>query len=87
VEAELAAKAAALQQEISYERRVPKPENRDAPADLYAKLPVKETVVIEPDEVKAEPEAVEQICEERTFEVEDHPAAGNQARDRARPDV
>ncbi|MFH1496452.1 MAG: IS66 family transposase [Verrucomicrobiota bacterium] len=69
VEAELAAKAAAPKQEVSYERRVPKPEKRAAPAELYAKLPVAETVVIEPDEVKAEPEAFEQIGEERTFEV------------------
>lgn len=70
VEAELAAKAAAPQQEVRYERRVPKPEKRAARAELYAQLPVKETVVIEPDEVKAEPEAFEQIGEERTFEVE-----------------
>ena len=70
VEAELAAKAAAPSQAVSYERRVPKPEKRAAPAELYAKLPVKETVVIEPAEVKAAPEAFEQIGEERTFEVE-----------------
>lgn len=70
VEAELAAKAAAPQQAVSYERRVPKPEKRAAPAELYAKLPVKETVVIEPAEVKAEPEAFERIGEECTFEVE-----------------
>lgn len=70
IEAELAAKAAAPKQEVSYERRVPKPEKRAAPAELYAQLPVKETVVIEPEEVKAAPEAFEQIGEERTFEVE-----------------
>jgi transposase len=70
VEAELAAKAAAPTQEVSYERRVPRPEKRAAPAELYAKLPVTETVVIEPEEVKAEPEAFERIGEERTFEVE-----------------
>lgn len=70
VEAELAAKATAPLQEVSYERRVPKPEKRAAPAELYAKLPVAETVVIEPEEVKAQPEAFERIGEERTFEVE-----------------
>lgn len=70
VEAELAAKAAAPKQEVSYERRCPKPEKRAAPAELYAKLPVSEVVVIEPEEVKAQPEAFEQIGEERTFEVE-----------------
>ena len=70
VEAELAAKAAVPTQAVSYERRVPKPEKRAAPAELYAKLPVKETVVIEPAEVKAAPEAFERIGAERTFEVE-----------------
>jgi transposase len=68
VEAELAANAAAPKQEVSYERRVPKPEKRAAPAELFAKLPITETVVIEPEEVKAEPEAFEQIGEERTFD-------------------
>lgn len=70
VEAALAAKAAAPKQAVSYERTVPKPEKRAAPAELYAKLPIKETVVIEPEAVKAEPEAFERIGEERTFEVE-----------------
>ena len=70
IEAELAAKAEAPKREVSYERRVPKLERRAAPAELYAKLQVTETVVIEPAEVKAEPEAFERIGEERTFEVE-----------------
>lgn len=70
VEAELAAKAEAPKQAVSYERRVPRPEKRAAPAELYAKLPISETLVIEPEEVKAQPEAFEQIGEERTFEVE-----------------
>ena len=69
-EAALAAKAEAPKQSISYERSAPKPEKRAAPAELYAKLPVSETVVIEPAEVRAEPEAFEKIGEERTFEVE-----------------
>lgn len=70
VEAELAAKAGAAKQAVSYERQVPRAEKRAAPAELYAKLPITETRVIEPEEVKAEPEAFEQIGEERTFEVE-----------------
>jgi transposase len=70
IETELAAKAAAPKQELSYERRVPQAEKRAAPAELYAKLPITETVVIEPAEVQAQPEAFEQIGEERTFEVE-----------------
>jgi transposase len=67
IETELAAKAAAPKQELSYERRVPQAEKRAAPAELYAKLPITETVVIEPAEVQAQPEAFEQIGEERTF--------------------
>lgn len=70
MEAELAAKLAEPKREVSYERRVPKPEKRAAPAELYAKLPITETVVIEPEEVKAEPDALERIGEERTFEME-----------------
>jgi transposase len=66
----LAEKASRPTQAVSYERRVPAPEKRSPPAELFEKLPVKETVVIEPKEVKAEPEAYEQIGEERTFEVE-----------------
>jgi transposase len=70
LEAELAAKAAEPKQQISYERQAPKPEKRAAPAELYAKLPVTETIVLEPEEVKAAPTAYERIGEERTFEVE-----------------
>jgi transposase len=66
----LAEKAARPAQAVSYERRDPAPEKRATPAELFAKLPVKEVVVIEPVEVKAQPEAYEQIGEERTFEVE-----------------
>jgi transposase len=66
----MAEKASRPAQTVSYERRAPAPEKRTAPAELFAKLPVKEVVVIEPEVVKAEPEAYEQIGEERTFEVE-----------------
>lgn len=40
------------------------------PAEVFANLPVTETIEIVPDEVKAEPAAFEQISEERTFEVD-----------------
>lgn len=70
LEAGLATKAEAAKQEVSYERRAPKPEKRAGPAELYAKLPISETMVIEPEEVKARPEAFERIGEECTFEVQ-----------------
>ena len=66
----MAEKASRPAQAVSYERRAPAPQKRPAPAELFAKLPVKEVVTIEPVEVQAEPEAYEQIGEERTFEVE-----------------
>ncbi|MEZ5276506.1 MAG: IS66 family transposase [Opitutaceae bacterium] len=56
-------------QKVSYERRTPR-EKVPTPADKFAHLPVKETVVIEPEEVEADPAAFEQIGEERTFEVD-----------------
>ncbi len=55
-------------QQINYERQPGQP--RRTPAEAFAKLPVQETVVIVPEEVKADPEAFEQISEERTFEVD-----------------
>jgi transposase len=65
----LAARAEAAEpQKVSYERQPPKP--RRDPAEAFAKLPVQETVVIVPSEVKAEPEAFEKISEERSFEVD-----------------
>jgi transposase len=79
----MAEKAARPAQAVSYERRAPAPEKRTTPAELFAKLPVKEVVVVEPDEVKAQPEAYEQIGEERTFEVEITPPQLLQAGDRA----
>ena len=57
-------------QTVSYERRAPAPEKRPMPAEVFAKLPVHETVEIIPEEVKAEPDAFEKISEERSFEVE-----------------
>ena len=57
-------------QAVSYERRAPAPEKRPQPAEVFAQLPVHESVEIIPEEVQAEPEAFEKISEERTFEVE-----------------
>lgn len=65
----LAAQAEAPKpQQVSYERQSAKP--RRDPAEAFSKLPVQETIVIEPEEVKAEPEAFDKISEERTFEVD-----------------
>lgn len=66
----LAEKVARPVQKIAYERATPVAEKRPAPAELFAQLPVREVVVVEPAEVKADPEAFERIGEERTFEVE-----------------
>jgi transposase len=55
-------------QQVSYERQLAKP--RRDPAEAFAKLPVQETIVIEPPEVQAQPEAFEKIGEERSFEVD-----------------
>ena len=57
-------------QTVTYERRTPAPEKRPIPAEVFASLPVTETVAIIPDEVKASPEAFEEISQERTFEVD-----------------
>lgn len=57
-------------QVVTYERRKPAPAKRTTPAEAFAKLPVKETIEIVPDEVKREPAAFDKIGEERTFEVD-----------------
>ena len=57
-------------QVITYERQAPAREKRPIPAEVFAKLPVQETVEIVPEEVQAEPAAFEKIGEERTFEVD-----------------
>ena len=64
----LAVRAAAPRQTIAYERTQRQP--RPAPAELFAKLPVKETVEIIPAEVKQDPDLYERVGEERTFEVD-----------------
>jgi transposase len=53
---------------VSYERRVA--EKKAEAVNPYEKLPVKETVIIEPKEVKEEPEKWERIGEEKNYEVE-----------------
>jgi transposase len=55
---------------VSYERVAAPREKSPVPAESFKNLPVKETIVIEPEEVKANPEAFERIGEERTFEVD-----------------
>ena len=67
-ELEAAKKEAARQERITYERNKPKP--RSTPAQRFENLPVKDTVVIEPDEVQADPDLYERIGEETTFEVD-----------------
>ena len=55
---------------ITYERRRASREKLPLRAEVFAHLPVHETVVIEPAEVMAEPEQFERIGEERSFEVD-----------------
>jgi len=64
------ARAEPRRQVVRYERRVPAAEKRPMPAEVFKDLPVMETIEILPEEVKAQPEAYEQISAERTFEVE-----------------
>src|SRR4051812_31419867 len=52
---------------ITYERAAAPREKRPVPAEAFKDVPVKETVVIEPDAVKADPAGFERIGEERTF--------------------
>ncbi|MCR6654384.1 MAG: IS66 family transposase [Opitutus sp.] len=55
---------------ITYERASGPAPKRTLPAESFAHLPVKETVIIEPEAVKAEPSLYERIGEECTFEVD-----------------
>lgn len=57
-------------QKVSYDRRVGQSRQSEAPAERFKDLPVQETVIIEPEEVKADPELYERIGEEETFEVD-----------------
>jgi transposase len=67
---DVVAQAEPVVTKIEYERIKSTKEKRPLPAETFAKLPVNETVVIEPEEVKLEPEAFEKIGEEKTFEVD-----------------
>jgi transposase len=62
--------APAKVEQISYERVASPRPQRETPAEAFRNVPVKETVVIEPEEVKRNPEAYERIGEERTFEID-----------------
>lgn len=57
-------------QKVQYERRTPSPEKRPVPAEVFKDLEVTETIRLVPDEVAADPDAYEEISEERTFEVD-----------------
>ena len=55
---------------VSYERLAAPREKRPVPAEAFKDVPVKETIILEPEEVKNDPAAYEQIGEERTFEID-----------------
>jgi transposase len=55
---------------ITVQRHKPQPRVHQNAAEHFADLPVEQTVVITPEEVKAEPELYECIGEEKTFEVD-----------------
>jgi transposase len=67
---EAAAEPEAVTEQVNYERRKPTGEKRPVAGAVFEKLPVRETVTIEPVEVQAAPDAYERIGEERTFEVD-----------------
>lgn len=55
---------------ITYERPSGPAPQRTLPAEAFAHLPVKETIEIVPEPVRADPDLYERIGEERTFEVD-----------------
>jgi transposase len=55
---------------ISYQRAAGPAPKRTLPAETFAHLPVKETIEIIPEPVRADPSLYEKIGEERTFEVD-----------------
>lgn len=57
-------------QTITYERAQGTKAPRAVPAEVFAHLPVKQTIEIVPEAVKNEPDLYEKIGEERTFEVD-----------------
>ncbi|HVZ64621.1 MAG TPA: IS66 family transposase [Lacunisphaera sp.] len=66
----LSAAAERPSETITYERPAGPAPKRTLPAESFAHLPVKETVVIEPEAVQQDPTLYEKIGEERTFEVD-----------------
>jgi transposase len=69
-ELEKLAAAARPTETITYERAAGPAPKRTLPAESFAHLPVKETVEIIPEPVRADPSVYERIGEERTFEVD-----------------
>ena len=67
IEATPVAEAPAKTETISYERTTRSA--RQSKEATYEHLPIEKTVVIDPEPVKANPEAYELIGEERTFEI------------------
>lgn len=66
----LAARLETPPQTITYARTPAAPTGRPPAAERFAQLPVRETIVIEPEEVKAQPAAFEKIGEEKTVEID-----------------
>ena len=70
-EMEKAAQKAAELETITYQReKADAQARREREREAIEKLPVTETITIEPDEVKADPGAYEKISEERTVELD-----------------
>ena len=56
--------------EVKYVRLAKPKAERSVPLENFKNITVKETIVIVPDELKANPEDYVQIGEERTFEID-----------------
>jgi transposase len=56
-------------EKITYERTKDRAK-RPTPAEVFAHIPVSETIEVVPDEVKKDPDLYERIGEERTFELD-----------------
>ncbi len=69
-ELEKLAAAARPTETITYERPGGPAPKRTLPAETFAHLPVKETIELVPEPVRADPDLYERIGEERTFEVD-----------------
>ncbi|MEO7796688.1 MAG: hypothetical protein ABIY47_03065 [Opitutaceae bacterium] len=68
---QLAAKSETQVETITYERaKTTVKEPRQVPAEVFAHLPVAETIEIVPEAVQQDPALYERIGEERTFEVD-----------------